>query len=999
MRSLIFHPGAPVRRFFAFLVFGALASASSYIAITRAASNFYIDIVSGSNSNPGTKASPWKSAPGMQTGAGCGGATHAYTATSGDQFIFKGGTGETWPVACFGITIVSGATHDYWGVDKTWYNGGSWTRPLWDMAYTGIANGIIVQTSSGDLGSHTFDNIEIAHQLVTLYSGMFDDQEAFKFYYGPGGTILENLYVHDWASNSNVSGCAMGCFGYDVGGVLGSANAADPGAGSGVRVINSTFSDQSGYFFYGATKILAGFGGACRDCNEVGGSSYSYTQAACFDTYLCHDSEFHDINDGAIEQYDSPAPYGLHSQIIEDDAGGNSVEYNDYIHNSPHAAVGVLICAGSPLYNSVIQGITNNFAVLIDTNGCQSSSSQTENIYNNTIDGSANGEYIRLSPRSGGVIGTVNAKNNIFVGISSGGISIGPGTVTNQNFSNNWPMPSSEASAHGFVLANEYSPSSVDSNTSGTGANLTSLCSGNLSQLCVDTSGAPWFGGTYKSRGSSWDLGAYQGAGGGGGGNPPPTNAVTAPTQNQTVSGSSVTLTSTCTPGGSATVSTIQFFVDGAAFGTAGTSSPYSLTLDSTKAANSTNHQIYAVCTQSDSQRGTAATITFTVSNSIPGCFVSTDNDTSNLSWTANQAFTAQSANFSSTVIVTPNSNDQDSVIALSQAVMTAYGQGAVLLRFNSSGDIDVYKGSTGYTADNSAPYTAGTAYTFTVTINFTGVNAGTYSVAETSPSSITIATNYAFRSTASFASLGFINGISDDTTPDTAKVCNFQITGSSALSFSQPSIAFGNVTSGSSATQTENVTVTGSNVTFTGAAVTPSPFTLNSDTCNGNTVASCSSVVKFAPTSVANFTGTLCYTDNATGSPQCINLTGSGVAASPATVTFSTNASNPVTTIQMGSTQIHFPGATATITGTVVNGPATISVSITGGDAADFKIVSDGCTASVSSACQEVVQYTPHRFGTESTTLAFAISGQATQNVTLQGTSVVSTQVIAVPF
>jgi hypothetical protein len=156
---------------------------------------------------------------------------------------------------------------------------------------------------------------------------------------------------------------------------------------------------------------------------------------------------------------------------------------------------------------------------------------------------------------------------------------------------------------------------------------------------------------------------------------------------------------------------------------------------------------------------------------------------------------------------------------------------------------------------------------------------------------------------------------------------------------------------------------------------------------------------VQYAPTTTGPEAATLSISGSFTPSPQTFNLTGTGAASATPTVVLSTNASNPVSSIQLGTTTIHFPGATASITGTVVNGPATISVSVTGTNSKDFKLVSDGCTAIVSATCQEVVQYTPHQFGNETATLAFAISGQATQNVIVQGTSSVSTQVIAVPF
>lgn len=505
----------------------ALAMSLVFIVGMAGANTYYIDIKGGSNANSGTsKTSAWKSAPGMQQSSNCGGPTHAYTPGS-DNFIFEGGAGETWPAACFGITVPVGMTGDYWGVDKTWFQGSAWTQPLWDMNYTGIANGIIFQTANGDLGSHTIDNFEIAHQLVTIYPGMFDDQEAFKFYYGGGGTVLENLNVHDWASNSDVTPaiCAgQGCFSYDIGGVLGSQNVADPSPSQGVRVLNSKFTDQGGYFFSGAPKINAGFGGACKDCAEVGGSpqgtlgfgyssKFGFGAAGCFDTRVCDNTEFTDVNDGAIEQYDAPAPYGLHSQIIEDDAGGNSINYGNYLHNSPHAAVGMLVCAGSPVMNSILSGLANNYAIIIDTNGCGGASTATTFITGNTIDATVNGECIEYY-RPGATQGTVNEYNNVCI---NGGNNVAA-NITHYNHSNNRTMTSSEANQYGFTSATMYQPTSQDPNTVGQGIVLTSDCTGNLTEICMDVLG--------NQRLSSWDLGAYQSGGNGPVRPNPPTNVI-----------------------------------------------------------------------------------------------------------------------------------------------------------------------------------------------------------------------------------------------------------------------------------------------------------------------------------------------------------------------------------------------------------------------------------------------------------------------------------------
>lgn len=99
---------------------------------------YHIDYAGGSNSNSGSKASPWKIHPYMQ-----GGSVIAYTHTPGDRFIFKGGV--TWPNSCFPMNVRgnggNAANRDYYGVDQTWYTGGSWSRPKFDAQGTNMQVG------------------------------------------------------------------------------------------------------------------------------------------------------------------------------------------------------------------------------------------------------------------------------------------------------------------------------------------------------------------------------------------------------------------------------------------------------------------------------------------------------------------------------------------------------------------------------------------------------------------------------------------------------------------------------------------------------------------------------------------------------------------------------------------------------------------------------------------------------------------------------------------
>lgn len=93
------------------------------------ATTYYVDFSSGNDGNKGTsKASPWQEAPGMQT---CSKLCSSTTINAGDSIILKGGV--TWPNTSFLWNLPgNGATNKpiYIGVDKTWYKGSSWTRPV-----------------------------------------------------------------------------------------------------------------------------------------------------------------------------------------------------------------------------------------------------------------------------------------------------------------------------------------------------------------------------------------------------------------------------------------------------------------------------------------------------------------------------------------------------------------------------------------------------------------------------------------------------------------------------------------------------------------------------------------------------------------------------------------------------------------------------------------------------------------------------------------------------
>ncbi len=953
------------------------------IAGVARANTYYIDYATGSNSNAGTsEGSPWKSAPGMQTAPGCAGATHTYTHAAGDTFIFKGGV--TWPAACFPMNITQGGSsntvRDTYTVDQTWFAAGSFTKPIFAGQNVSMDGMIIISASNINLSW-----LDVGGWKVTTINGNSANCDQATIIIEPSNHVnitASHMYLHDWLVPSAPTSLGSG----DVHGITSGGMCVNQFGHFNAILDSSEVSD--------ANNVVSGTEIAVGAC----GAQIAITNTHCHDLFegiVDHDAisgdQFDHISYNPSGSGIAPAEafnntYGInavHTNIIESSIGeGDGPVYNNYIHDA--GVFGEIIdeCAQGVIYNNVISNVSR---VSIRFQWCSGDSpSSVAYVYNNTVDASncfnRDGcpwtTYQYASGDLGGHLAIIKFQNNISIGTSPN-VNGASGSVTSANHT----MNTTEAVTYGFIPASKFSPSSSDPSTAGAGSNLTTSCSGNLSELCQDTTGASWFAGSYKTRptgATAWDIGAFQGQGGASG---PPTISISAPSPG-TITGS-VNLTASCTPQGSATVSSIQFTIDGFPFGAAGTSSPYTLSWNTATAANA-NHVIGATCTDSNAQVGTAGTVTVTVSNSIPGCFISTDNGSGSLSWTANQAFTAQSANFTATVTITPNTATQDTVFALSQAPMNVYGQGAAVLRANSSGTWDVWKGSTGYTSDNSAPYTAGTAYSFTFTINFTGPNAGTFSVSETSPSSIAIATNYAFRATASIASLGFINSIADNDTPDTQKACNFQVGSAASLTFSPLSLNFGNITVGSNATQTITPTTSGGSVNFSSVAISGNAdFTINSNTCTGSVPSSCATQIEFAPTSAALETATVTFTDDATGSPQSVAVSGTGV---PATPTLSVSP----TSVNFGGVHVLTTSSSGPIVLTISSGPVTFTgtPSLSGPNAADFALASNTCTGTVSAAsCQSVVSFTPSAVGAESATLTYTDSATGTpQTVALTG-------------
>lgn len=477
---------------------------------------FYISYASGSDSNNGTtEGSPWKTHPYMM----CSGVS-GYTHQAGDRFIFKGG--DSWPSSCFQMTVKAGGTSsakDYYGVclstdsDSPCSGGTSWPASGWTRPkFAADGQSLVSQStnvirSSGasysdfqtpTLGYVTIDNIEIGPWgYYVLSTSNNANGPAITFggavsTYAATGVIVENMYIHDWFTTTNLSSSVTPAYGVVYGVAL---------------LENSTISDANGYWYSGGSQVGGASMGGCAGCTEVKGNTIHDGWIGCSSVYSCHDNEIYNIQGGLS--------LGIHTHMIYEDGAGQTAyyAYNNYLHDSQPGLV-IQLFYHSYIFNNVISNIPQN-AIYLDqcepgmgTSPCGDSSSAVGYVANNTIDmsGTSAGGCYQWYGSAG--LGTMIAENNICI-TGSGGVGGFRAATLNSN--DNYTMSPSEASNYGFTQAQKYSPTGADPNVSG-GANLSNSCSGSLGALCLDASGAPWFGGTSQARpgGSTpWSLGAF----------------------------------------------------------------------------------------------------------------------------------------------------------------------------------------------------------------------------------------------------------------------------------------------------------------------------------------------------------------------------------------------------------------------------------------------------------------------------------------------------------
>jgi len=217
---------------------------------------------------------------------------------------------------------------------------------------------------------------------------------------------------------------------------------------------------------------------------------------------------------------------------------------------------------------------------------------------------------------------------------------------------------------------------------------------------------------------------------------------------------------------------------------------------------------------------------------------------------------------------------------------------------------------------------------------------------------------------------------------------------GTPAVTLSLTSLAFGTVTDGTtSATQTVKVTNSGTgtldvtSIALEGGAGSLE-FAVTANLC-GTTLAAganCTFGVVFKPQTAGTYYATVGVTDNATGSPQGVAVSGTGSAATQPTVSLS------VPSLAFGSETVGVETAAQTVTlkNTGTLAVSITSIALTGAGASSYVITAKTCTTTlaVAASCTFSAAFKPTANGLMSAAIAVTDNASGSpQSVSLTGT------------
>ncbi|MCX6747022.1 MAG: hypothetical protein NTU63_02710 [Candidatus Pacearchaeota archaeon] len=442
---------------------------------------YYIDYANGNDANNGTCSnSAWKRAPGMTGFSG------SYAHSVGDKFIFKGGV--IWPNAVFPMNIVYNGNitkQDYYGVDKRWYTGSSWSRPIFDMQGQLIGtNNVIIFMDNYGASYVTFDNIEFTNYYWDSSTCPWTQNTFFWNGYGNVGINVFNCYFHGWTHAPSAGDCAvmMGGNGryqnvaYNL--MDGTASGGNSGnSGAGYNYYNNTVHDMANGPVGGAVSVHDNLIYNIR--NSFAGSAYHTNGIEVWlppgeTTQYIYNNVLHDLSSGTY-----PLPIGPGFAQT-----GNVTAY---------------------IFNNVMWNIGWGMPFVVDCS-CAVGIVCTPNqvsvyIWSNTVSTLPSDSWtacIRLVNRGNGNVGLLDLRDNHCITNSGKLYAFDTGVNASTLIDiTNLLIPTSTATNIGYTISNMFAPISPNSITVNGGTDLSSVFNKDRN-------------GVSRPQGSTWDIGAYE---------------------------------------------------------------------------------------------------------------------------------------------------------------------------------------------------------------------------------------------------------------------------------------------------------------------------------------------------------------------------------------------------------------------------------------------------------------------------------------------------------
>ena len=448
---------------------------------------------------------------------GCTANCASETPGPGDQFIFKGG--DTWNTSGSGQSVIgtpwvadySGRTTGriYFGVDPSWYDGSSFTRPALNMdnptSTSPVANCANSNTALAYGSDETFDDFELYGFCDSLgyptgtNMGMISPNGT-----GYVGDKFLNFYIHGWTWTNAVNTC---CSSPNWGGAetlaafIGSTQSGDRDNGNeyAYNVIDGSDSAPGGLSAFSSDS--------CWDINHNYVSNVA--NIVCGDTHIIADNVVQQVNENAGNS---------HGNTWEDVTSATQTDelfYNNVIRNIGNVSgIGVNLWPfptnAGYFFNNVMYTVNQpgNY-INVGENGQGNNISFFNDTWQCDPTNTCGGYIYRYGPAT--------SVANDFVISGDPLYNDTPGSTATD-----LEEGAAAATSQGYTATNQYAPTSPTDPTVATGTNETGECSTlALPDLCRATTlavgettnhtiAAPERYPEPRPTTGPWDIGAYQ---------------------------------------------------------------------------------------------------------------------------------------------------------------------------------------------------------------------------------------------------------------------------------------------------------------------------------------------------------------------------------------------------------------------------------------------------------------------------------------------------------